>query len=68
LNVALTRAQKKLILVGNASALEKLPVFERLLAYCRGLNTIIPFATNVAPHLAGPPQRSVGEVIVQHQK
>ena len=43
LNVALTRAQKKLILVGNASALEGLPVFERLLVYCRGLNTIIPF-------------------------
>ncbi|HEY6284791.1 MAG TPA: AAA domain-containing protein, partial [Ktedonobacteraceae bacterium] len=43
LNVALTRAQKKLILVGNASALESLPVFERLLAYCRGLNTIIPY-------------------------
>jgi DNA replication ATP-dependent helicase Dna2 len=43
LNVALTRAQKKLILIGNASALESLPVFERLLAYCRGLNTIIPY-------------------------
>jgi DNA replication ATP-dependent helicase Dna2 len=43
LNVALTRAQKKLILVGNAPALESLPVFERLLAYCRGLNTIIPY-------------------------
>jgi DNA replication ATP-dependent helicase Dna2 len=41
LNVALTRAQKKLILVGNASALESLPYFERLLAYCRGLNTIV---------------------------
>ena len=43
LNVALTRAQKKLILVGNASALEELPVFERLLVYCRGLNTIITY-------------------------
>jgi len=43
LNVALTRAQKKLILVGNSSALEDLPVFERLLVYCRGLNTIIPY-------------------------
>ena len=43
LNVALTRAQKKLILVGNAPALESLPVFERILAYCRGLNTIIPY-------------------------
>ena len=42
LNVALTRAQKKLILVGNASALEGLPVFERLVVYCRGLNTVIP--------------------------
>jgi DNA replication ATP-dependent helicase Dna2 len=43
LNVALTRAQKKLILVGNATALVSLPVFERLLAYCRGLNTIIRY-------------------------
>ena len=43
LNVALTRAQKKLILVGNASVLENLPVFERLLAYCRGMDTVIPY-------------------------
>ncbi len=43
LNVALTRAQKKLILVGNVSAIEGLPVFERLLVYCKGLNTIIPY-------------------------
>jgi DNA replication ATP-dependent helicase Dna2 len=42
LNVALTRAQRKLILVGNASALGELPVFQRLLTYCRGLNTLIP--------------------------
>lgn len=43
LNVALTRAQRKLILVGNASALAKLPVFQRLLTYCQGLNTLIPY-------------------------
>jgi DNA replication ATP-dependent helicase Dna2 len=43
LNVALTRAQRKLILVGNASALAGLPVFERLLSYCRGMNTLIPY-------------------------
>ncbi len=43
LNVALTRAQRKLILVGNATVLEGLPVFERLINYCRGLNTIIPY-------------------------
>jgi DNA replication ATP-dependent helicase Dna2 len=42
LNVALTRAQRKLILVGNASALDELPVFQRLLVYCRGLNALIP--------------------------
>jgi DNA replication ATP-dependent helicase Dna2 len=42
LNVALTRAQRKLILVGCAPALEALPIFQRLLAYCRGMNTIIP--------------------------
>ena len=35
LNVALTRAQRKMILVGNADALEELAVFQRLLAYCR---------------------------------
>jgi DNA replication ATP-dependent helicase/nuclease Dna2 len=43
LNVALTRAQCKLILLGNASALEALPIFQRLLTYCRGLNTLIPY-------------------------
>ena len=43
LNVALTRAKRKLILVGNATALEGLPVFERLINYCRGLNTLIPY-------------------------
>jgi DNA replication ATP-dependent helicase Dna2 len=43
LNVALTRAQKKLILVGNASALESLAVFDRLINYCRGFNTLIPY-------------------------
>ena len=41
LNVALTRAQQKLILVGCASALERLPVFERLLAYCHEMQAVI---------------------------
>jgi DNA replication ATP-dependent helicase Dna2 len=41
LNVALTRAQRKLILVGAAPALEKLPFFDRLLAYCREMQTVI---------------------------
>ena len=40
LNVALTRAQRKLILVGSVPALEHLPVFERLIAYCRSMNTV----------------------------
>ncbi|MGH2478605.1 MAG: AAA domain-containing protein, partial [Ktedonobacteraceae bacterium] len=40
LNVALTRAQRKLILVGNASALEEMALFKRLLAYCRELHTV----------------------------
>jgi len=46
LNVALTRAQRKLILVGDASALLELPIFQRLLTYCRGLNTIILYDLN----------------------
>lgn len=41
LNVALTRAQHKLILVGCVSALERLPVFDRLITYCRSMKTII---------------------------
>lgn len=49
LNVALTRAQRKLILVGNASALEALPIFQRLLNYCRGMQTVIAHAAHLAP-------------------
>lgn len=41
LNVALTRAQRKLIVVGHAAALEQLPYFERLLAYCRSMKTVV---------------------------
>jgi DNA replication ATP-dependent helicase Dna2 len=41
LNVALTRAQRKLILVGNVPALEHLPTFHRLITYCRSMNTLI---------------------------
>ncbi len=43
LNVALTRAQRKLIVVGCASALEGLPYFERLLKYCRSMQTVITY-------------------------
>ena len=41
LNVALTRAQRKLIVVGHTAALEKLPYFERLLMYCRSMKTVV---------------------------
>ncbi len=41
LNVALTRAQRKLILIGNVPALERLPTFNRLITYCRSMNTLI---------------------------
>jgi len=41
LNVALTRAQRKLILVGNAAALAALPIFQQLLTYCRDERSII---------------------------
>ncbi len=41
LNVALTRAQHKLILVGSVTVLEQLDIFSRLIAYCRSMKTII---------------------------
>jgi DNA replication ATP-dependent helicase Dna2 len=44
LNVALTRARHKLILVGCAPALEKLPVFDRLLAWCREMQAVIAYS------------------------
>lgn len=37
LNVALTRAQRKLILVGDRALLERAPLLARLVAYCAGL-------------------------------
>jgi DNA replication ATP-dependent helicase Dna2 len=43
LNVALTRAQCKLILVGSTSALEGLPIFQRLITYCRSMRTLMLF-------------------------
>jgi DNA replication ATP-dependent helicase Dna2 len=43
LNVALTRAQCKLILVGCAPALEPLPIFNRLFTYCRSMETLLPY-------------------------
>ena len=43
LNVALTRAQRKLIVVGCAPALEGLPYFSRLLTYCRSMGTVISY-------------------------
>jgi DNA replication ATP-dependent helicase Dna2 len=41
LNVALTRAQRKLILVGNTSILENLPILQRLITYCRSMRTLM---------------------------
>lgn len=41
LNVALTRAQRKLILVGNAGALGEMTLFKRMLAYCQELGTVL---------------------------
>lgn len=40
LNVALTRAKTKLILVGNVPALENLPIFSQLLRYCQSMKTV----------------------------
>jgi DNA replication ATP-dependent helicase Dna2 len=42
LNVALTRAQRKLILIGNAQALEALAIFPNLLSYCREKHALFP--------------------------
>ena len=41
LNVALTRAQRKLILVGCVPVLEGLPIFQRLITYCRSMRTLM---------------------------
>lgn len=43
LNVALTRAQSKLVLVGTRSALGELPYFRRLIAYCQGLKAMLDY-------------------------
>lgn len=37
LNVALTRARHKLIVLGNCAALEEIPLLQRLIAYCAAL-------------------------------
>jgi DNA replication ATP-dependent helicase Dna2 len=56
LNVALTRAQRKLILVGYAHALKTLPVFDKLLLYCKYNNALIPHTPNTpnTPNTAMP--------------
>lgn len=43
LNVALTRAQRKLIIVGSLPALQNLPIFSRLVTYCTNQKTLIPY-------------------------
>jgi len=43
LNVALTRAQRKLILIGCVPALENLPYFARLITYCRSMGTLLNY-------------------------
>ncbi len=53
LNVALTRAQRKLILVGCAPALAHLPFFQRLLTHCQRLNTLIPHRSSTSPQAGG---------------
>ena len=53
LNVALTRAQRKLILVGCAPALAHLPVFRQLLTHCQRLNTLILHRSFVSSQAGG---------------
>jgi len=48
LNVALTRAKSKLILVGSVPALENLTILHRLIAYCRSMKTIIAYTPHTA--------------------
>ncbi len=52
LNVALTRAQRKLILIGNVPALERLPTFSRLITYCRSMDTLIPTSEYIVQEVA----------------
>jgi DNA replication ATP-dependent helicase Dna2 len=47
LNVALTRAQRKLIIVGCVPALEGLPTFQRLITYCRSMHTLMSFESAI---------------------
>jgi DNA replication ATP-dependent helicase Dna2 len=47
LNVALTRAQRKLILVGNANALAEMELFQRLLAYCREQRSLFTYTSGL---------------------
>ncbi len=47
LNVALTRAKHKLILIGCAPALEPLPIFNRLIAYCHSMKTLIAYEEQI---------------------
>jgi DNA replication ATP-dependent helicase Dna2 len=49
LNVALTRAQRKLILVGSVTALEPLPIFTRLITYCRSMKTLLRYPEIIEP-------------------
>lgn len=41
LNVALTRASKKLIIIGNSKTLSTKPIYKRLYEYCKKENSII---------------------------
>lgn len=58
LNVALTRAQRKLILVGNVGALEYLPLFRHLLAYCQELGTLLPYQGGAEDLRRRPPHEA----------
>lgn len=40
-NVALTRAQRKLVLIGSASTLSSVPLFEKLLALVRSRDWLL---------------------------
>lgn len=65
LNVALTRAQCKLILIGSQTALQTLPIFNRLITYCQSMRTVfaVPEQANAHRIAQAVPHTQRAEII-----